>query len=220
MDNTVGSYKNKFWNKKWIKIKDSLHLTPFQRAVLVGSILGDGTLQVGKRGVNANFKVEHGLSQKDYVWWKYKIFRQWVFTEPKISFRYKDDGTRYQKSFWFRTIRHPIIRELHKRFYQNGKKIIPDDIEHELTPLTLAVWIMDDGGYAHSNLNISTYSFSKKEVERLLKSIFIRYKIQGRYHRDRDKGYRTYFNTKETKKLINVIKQYIVPKLRYKIGFL
>jgi hypothetical protein len=87
MVNTVGSFVevNKMWQKKWIGVKQSLFLTQEQKSVLVGSILGDGTLRLGERAINANFKVEQGLAQKDYVFWKYDIFQPWVFTEPKLS---------------------------------------------------------------------------------------------------------------------------------------
>ncbi len=67
MVNTVGSFVevNKKWQKKWINIKTSLLLTQEQQSVLIGSILGDGTLRLGQRAINANFKVEHGLKQID-----------------------------------------------------------------------------------------------------------------------------------------------------------
>ena len=34
-------------------------------------------------------------------------------------------------------------------FYHKGKKIIKPSIENYLTPLCLAVWIMDDRGWAN-----------------------------------------------------------------------
>ena len=100
MGNTVGSFieVSKFWQRKWIHPKKSLVLTQEQQSILIGSILGDGTLQLGERGINANFKTEQGLAQKKYVWWKYKIFQPWVFTEPKISYRYRTSGEKYAKS--------------------------------------------------------------------------------------------------------------------------
>lgn len=52
----------------------------------------------GDGAVNANFKVEQGLVQKEYVFWKYAILKSLVFTEPKISFRYDSGGKRYPKS--------------------------------------------------------------------------------------------------------------------------
>ena len=140
MVNTVGSLKtNKYWQKNWIQIKNSLYLTDEQKSLIVGSMLGDGTLRVGEGAVNANLKIEHGLAQQDYVWWKYNILKPLVFTGPKISYRYKENGDKYAKSLWFRTIRHPEITDFHKRFYENGRKIVPKNIARDLNDLALAI---------------------------------------------------------------------------------
>src|SRR3989338_11705518 len=137
MVNTVGSCETKYWHRKWIPIKNSLQLSQEQRSVITGSLLGDGTMRVGKGARNSNFKIEHGLEQKEYVEWKYSILAPLVFTEPKISYRYTKDREKYPKSWWFRTIRHPLFTEIYRRFYvtdgyRNGRKIVPDSIRQEL----------------------------------------------------------------------------------------
>jgi hypothetical protein len=63
MVNTVGSCENKYWHKKWIPIKKALALNLKQKALIIGSLLGDGTMRLGKGARNVNFKVEHGLMQ-------------------------------------------------------------------------------------------------------------------------------------------------------------
>ena len=224
MVNTVGSCENKYWYKKWILIKKSLRLNLKQRSLIIGSLLGDGTMRLGRGAQNVNFKVEHGLVQKEYVDWKYQILKPFVFTEPKISYRYDEKGNKYEKSWWFRTIRHPLFAEIYKKFYKregyrNGRKIISFEIEKELTPFALAVWIMDDGSYCKGKIDISTYSFSFQEIIFLQECFENIFNIQIRYHRDRDKGYRMYCSQEETKKLINVIRPYIIPSMMYKIGF-
>src|SRR3990167_10285049 len=108
MVNTVGSSENKHWYKKWIPIKNGVTILPTQRSLIIGSLLGDGTMRMGKGAINSNFKVEQGLVQKDYVFWKYEILKSLVFTEPKISYRNEFQKNRDQKSWWFRTRRHPL----------------------------------------------------------------------------------------------------------------
>lgn len=224
MVNTVGSCETKHWQKKWILIKKSLDLTPRQKLVIIGSLLGDGTMRIGKKAKNANLKIEHGLKQKEYVEWKYSILKPFVFTEPKISYRYREDGKKYPKSWWFRTIRHPILTRIYNQFYlgegyRNGRKIVPSEIKDNLTPLTLAVWIMDDGSYSRGKIDISTYSFLLPEIRFLQECLRDKFRIKGLFYRDRDKGYRIYFNKQETDKLIRVINTHIIPSMEYKIGF-
>ena len=88
-----------------------------QRSFIIGSLLGDGTMRMGKGAINANFKVEQGVVQKDYVFWKYEILKSLVFTEPKISYRYNPEKEIYPKSWWFRTIRHPLLTQIYDTFY-------------------------------------------------------------------------------------------------------
>lgn len=224
MVNTVGSCETKYWQKKWIPIKNSLTLTSKQKAVIIGSLLGDGTMRIGRGAKNANLKIEHGLKQKRYVNWKYHILQSFVFTKPKMSYRYRENNEKYPKSWWFRTIRHPILTEIYRRFYlgegyRNGKKIIPLNIKDDFIPLTLAVWIMDDGSYSRGRINISTYSFSLQEIRYLQKYLEEQFKIEAVFYKDRDKGYRMYFRKQETNKLIRIIHPHIISSMMYKIGF-
>lgn len=222
MVNTVGSYENKHWHKKWIPIKESLVLNQKQKDLIIGSLLGDGTMRLGKGAQNVNFKVEHGLVQKEYVLWKYQILKPFVFTEPKLSYRKDDNEKPYKKSWWFRTIRHPYFTEIYHRFYKgngykSGRKIIPNNFK--LTPFILAVWIMGDGSYSNEKIDISTYCFSLPEIYFLQGCFKDTFDITINFYRDRDKGYRMYCNQQETKKLIKTIRPYIIPTMMYKIGF-
>lgn len=220
----MGSCENINWQKKWRKIKRKTVLTKKQKSLIVGSLLGDGTMRVGRNAINANFKVEHGLAQKEYVLWKYRILKPLVFTKTKLSYRYRSNGKKYPKSWWFRTIRHPLLTKIYQEFYKsegykNGKKLIPLDLKTILNPLSLSVWIMDDGCFSRGKIDISTYSFSISDIEKLQEVFQKKFGIEINYYRDRDKGYRMYCKKTETKKLVKIIQPYIIPSMKYKIGF-
>ena|SRR3989338_3395375 len=72
-------------------------LTSMQHAILVGSLLGDGTLRRQDSRPNALFEVNHAFQYKDYVDWKYLYFRQFVLTEPKAR---KSNGERIAISIY------------------------------------------------------------------------------------------------------------------------
>lgn len=199
------------------RYKRGLSLTQRQISILVGSLLGDGTLIVGKNAINANFKTEQGLRQKDYVFWKYEQFKEWVTTPPKISVRYDEKRVPYEKSWWFRTIRHPNITLFHKLFYKGGVKVVPGNIADLLDPLALAVWIMDDGSLNQNKIDISTYSFELDEIKLLQRVILKKFALRSNFYADRNKGFRMYFSKKETQKLIPLISQFVIPNLAYKI---
>lgn len=224
MVNIVGSYENKHWQKKWIHLKKDIVFSPPQRSLIIGSLLGDATMRIGKGAVNANFKIEQGLIQKKYVLWKYEILKSLVLTKPKLSFRNDVNGKRYAKSWWFRTIRHPKFTEIYFTFYKTngyrcGRKIVSKSVLKLIDPMALAIWIMDDGSYSKNKIDISTYSFTLSEIKLLQKIILSKFKIQMNYYKDRDKGYRMYCNKEETQKMIEVIYPYIIQSMMYKIGF-
>jgi hypothetical protein len=223
MVNTVGSRRNKHWTKKWSNLKRDMYLTKIQRSLIIGSMLGDGTMRIGKGSINANFKIEHGLKQRKLVLWKYKILESLVFTRPKVSYRYRDTGERYQKSWWFRTIRHPLLTDIYKDFYVGekyrvGRKIVPKDIKKDLDALALAVWIMDDGSFNQKIIDVSTYSFTEREIQILQEALAGKYDISSNYYKDRNKGFRIYFNQSETRKLVQIIRPHFIPSMEYKIG--
>jgi len=223
MVNTVGSSESKYWNKKMLSLKKGMQLTSKQRSFIIGSMLGDATMRIGIKAKNANLKIDHCLEQKEYVFWKYEILKNFVTTPPKLSYRKIKEGIRYKKSWWFRTLRHPVLTEIYNQFYTKdsyrcGKKIVPGLLVDEMNPFIMAVWVMDDGSYNQGKIDISTYSFTLKEVEKLLSIVKKKFNITMLYHKDRDKGYRIYCNQKETQKLIDLICPYIIKTMRYKIG--
>lgn len=223
MGNTVGSRRGQLSSGLALRAyKSKLNLTSRQISILIGSLLGDGTLRVGYKAANANFKIEQGLVQKGYCLWKYDNFKEWVLTPPKLSYRYHDNGERYEKSWWFRTVRHPKITFFRNLFYnKQGRKIIPKNIGQFLDPLSFAVWIMDDGYLSKKGIyDISTYSFKENEIHILQRALMDKFQITGKYFSDRDKGFRMYFPKSETKNISSIISPHIVSCMKYKLPLL
>src|SRR3989338_10166444 len=225
MVNPVGRLQSKYWNKKMLSLKKEMQLSSKQRSFIIGSMLGDATMRVGIKAKNANFKIDHCLEQKEYVFWKYEILKSFVTTSPKLSYRKTPEGIRYKKSWWFRTLRHPVLTEIYNQFYTTdfyrcGQKIVPDSLIEDIDPFALSVWIMDDGSYNQGKIDISTYSFTLKEIDKLCSIIKKKFNVTALYYKDRDKGYRIYCNKTETQKLIDLICPYIIKTMRYKIGLL
>ena len=53
-------------------------------------------------------------------------------------------------------------------FYKNGKKYINKEVGKYLTPLALAIWVMDDGGWAQPGVRLATNSFKLEEIQFLV----------------------------------------------------
>jgi hypothetical protein len=186
-----------------------------QRSLLIGSLLGDGTLNFS--GNFPNLKIEHCLKQRFYVFYKYRLLKQFVSTSPNLSYRYDNNREPYPKSWWFRTIGLETLKFYYGLFYINKIKVIPNNIEKLLDPLVLAIWAMDDGS---SNNNRTAFyfnsqSFSLFDQLRLCKILKNKFYLNARTHKDKDK-YRIYIPVADTNQLHRMIYPYLLPQFVYK----
>lgn len=60
---------------------------------------------------------------------------------------------------------------------KKGKKVISSDIEKYITPLALAVLIMDDGGWAKPGVRIATNNYKLEEVQFLTEILKRKYNL-------------------------------------------
>jgi len=219
MGNTVGSRGNLHWNTKEVReIRRKLELSEVQKAVLIGTILGDGCLSENadkkhwKKHWKKNFrlKIEQSDKHRKYVFWLHNIFKGWTLSSPKYL---------KERNAWrFYTLSHPKITEFRKIFYGNKRKIVPENIEKFLTdPLSLAVWFMDDGA---GRQNCRVYSlcvhcFSKREVIFLKECLKRNFGLEIAIHWD-GKGFRLYIPVRTAERFEDLIFPYIIPSMRYK----
>jgi LAGLIDADG DNA endonuclease family len=96
--------------------------------------MGDGAMRCK---TNALLEVNHSVHQQFYVDWKYRHLEPLVSTPPKL---WKGNGNRIACRFVTRSL--PELTPYYRLFYESGRKRIP---ELKLSPLTMAVWFMDDG---------------------------------------------------------------------------
>lgn len=106
-------------------------------------------------------------------------------------------------------------------FYRNKVKFIPENICQILkSPLSLAVWFMDDGGRRNDSygLFLNTLSFTKREQEMLIECLKRYFSLESRIHWVQD-GYRIYIPSKESEKFCRTVYPYMIPSMYYKLSF-
>ena len=201
--------------------KNKLSLSKRQKEILVGTILGDGHLERLYTPILGRLKVEHSYKQKDYVDWLYREFRNWVRTKPRMR-NVNVFGNTYL-NYGFSTYGHRLLGEFKKRFYKKKKKIVPDDLEKDITPLGLAIWYMDDGSIKskkHKGAFLNTQEFKNNEIKKLQRILRKKFGIKSTT-RDQTRNQKTkkqiYLGGKSGEKFIKLIKPYIIPSMRYKI---
>ena len=195
-----------------------MELSDSQQAMMLGLVLGDGYLQ--KTGeYNARLRLEHGLKQKDYLLWKVKQLPRLFSGDVKYLSRVHPLSGRTYHYCRHQSIATPYLGNLRRLFYSDSKKIIPKELVQLLrSPLSLAIWYMDDGYYYRRDGCAYLYlgNVSRREamiVCKLLKSNF------GLMTKPlvKKRGYAIYFPRREIGKLKNIIADHLLPGFNYKI---
>lgn len=188
-------------------------LSQEQRAVLTGTLLGDGCL--AKHGRHHCLHVKHKLAHRELVLMKYGVFRDFVSMAPH-QFEQRLGGKRYP-CVQFATRTHPVFSEWHRRFYRERRKIVPADIANDLSPLALAVWLMDDGAADYAGVTIQTHSFEQEETTRLAAALRVEYGIDAGTRRNRGSTI-IYIPSRSIRRLVEVVDGHILPSFGYKLS--
>lgn len=202
MDNTVGS-------------RGFVILTQRQEEILLGKLLGDGFLE--QNGVNVRLKIDHGAKQKDYVFWLYEEFKSVALQPYQLMFQDKRNGKMY-KHWRFATHSSPVFNFWRQLFYQEGRKVINSQVIEKLTPLSLAIWYMDDGFRRTDcrGLYLCTSGYSMEEQRLMQVCLEKKFNIQTSLH-FAAKNVRIYISSSQVDKFCNIVKPFILPSFQYKL---
>lgn len=194
-----------------------MSLSQKQKDIIVGLLLGDGYIEFD--GFKASrLQIKQAECKKEYVFWLYDQLADLVRTPPK---------QRPDTKQWYFSTRSIIeMEEFRLLFYKNRRKIVPENIEELISsPVTLAVWFMDDGTLdyrikSHYSFSMSTDAFTIEEVS-LLKSVLknkfgIESSIQTPSCRGK-KYTKLYIGKNGREKFLQTINKYILNCFAYKI---
>lgn len=196
------------------------------RALLLGMLIGDGCLKVKphKDTKYYEYVISHSTKQKEYLEHKLKIFHS-IVGGKKLNISY--GKTKWGESCRFSRC-NKYFKLLHRYLYSNNnKKYITRKVLDWLNEQSLAIWYMDDGGLKLSYNNqkqvsscqmiLSTYC-SEEQANIIINWFKEKWGIECRklLHKKTNSFYLS-FNTKEGKKLEELIKPYIISSMEYKL---
>lgn len=147
--------------------------------VILGSLLGDGSISLSKGYANARFAFRHSQKQLEYFNSKVSLLRE--ISSEKNIWRQVTGTNEYSPigsiKFRFQSLALPQLTSIYKLVTRRGKKVIRRKWLNLLSPLSLAIWWMDDGSVVSNGRKgvFCTDSFSYKEIEvlqRYLKTVW------------------------------------------------
>lgn len=221
--------ENNVGNKKYTSIVSYMINLPNRILyILVGLILSDGYIDYkslkGKEKkidkdivlVNSRFRFKQSMKHVSYLLYVYSLLSHYCVSVPKI----KIDTAKGKKYFNIELITRslPVFTLLRQKFYNGRVKIIPLDIYDYLTYEGLAHIIMSDGSHMHGGgIVLHFQNFTLKELIYLINVLKIKFNIDSTIHKHRTQ-YAIYIKKESMDRLYLLVKDYIIPSMRYKFN--
>ena len=184
--------------------------TSEQEQLAVGTTLGDGYIYPTGR-----LQLEHQERFKPYLLWKYEMLESLASGVPKRCVRF-DKRTEKEYMSW-RFYTKTVFKNYRELFYPDGRKIVPVNIGQLLvSPLSLAVWFMDDGGKGArtpKGVIISVNGFSISDRLLLRECLNVNFQLEVNLHNNGQ----IYIPAASYKRFYEIVASYIVPSMRYKL---
>lgn len=190
---------------------------------LIGGLLGNANANA--RTIDGvRFCYRQSIIHQEYLIFLYQFFYERGYCSNLAPRKYTrklvNKTTKEVKEYYgyeFNTFTFRSFKWIYELFYKKGKKIISPLIEQYLTPLALAVWIMDDGGFANPGVRLATYCFSLEEVKILVNILTKVYSLNCTIQNVNGK-YNIYITKESIPKLREIVLPHIVPSMLYKLN--
>lgn len=190
-------------------------LTQRQREILIGTVLGDAHLE--QNGRYTRMRVDHYNKHKAYIFWLAHEFSPFSLVPRRIRQKDKRNGKNYDR-WHFSTRSMPVFDEFRALFYKGRRKRISLALAKFITPLSLAIWYMDDGFRRRDSKGfyLCTSSFSEGEQRILQHILRVRFALTTNIHHQHDLG-RIFIPSASADRFNQLVKPYILPVFQYKL---
>ncbi len=193
-------------------------LTKYQHDIILGSILGDGSI----RNMNLKrcplYSEVHSIRQQNYSQFKFYKLRNIMSVNETYSSAYSEeyDATEkcriYSKSVY-------TLKQF-EDMYEHGKKKISESIIDKMTPVVMAIWFCDDGSTSFSDrqrprATFHTQGFTLDECT-ILQRALLKFGIESKLH-NYGHGYQIDLTADSSSTMYELIAQYIPPSMQYKL---
>ena len=191
------------------------------KSLILGSLLGDGSLKKEPKYANLRFKFRHSIVQKDHFDWKVSLLKE-ISTDKSVQLQQPDKvGYNKNKKVLFQSSACPQLTELWKRVCDGGNNlVIARHWLNHMTEISLAVWWFDDGSLIKAVRQgvICSESFSKEANEKLANYLQVVWHVTCKVRlRSKEKShYRLWMNTTELEKFLVIILPFAVTSFAVK----
>lgn len=186
-------------------------------SIIYGSLLGDSYC------IHNNNKTKISFYLKDnhnyYLLWFHRLISNLGYCNtkvPRITTRLVNRG-KIIKEIRFNTWAYELFNIIHNEWYdRDNHKVLPNDIEYYLNPLTLAIWVMNNGIKINNNKLIISNDLSYNDNIKLIHILSNKYKLNCTIVKYYNKYHINILN-ESINDLYFIIKEYVVLSMKYKV---
>lgn len=144
--------------------RSQFQLNDHFREGLTGTLLGDAYMR--RFSINSNSRIifRQGSINSDYLLHLCDLFKEFTLKSPSVTTIIDKESKKSRSNLSFATITLPWFNEFYELFYVGGRKRIPLNISEYLTRVSLAYWIMDDGGFTGQGLKLYTNAYNVESL--------------------------------------------------------
>ena len=113
------------------------------KEIILGSLLGDGSLKIHNGYRNARFSFRHSNRQRSYFLWKVDLLSE--IAAPKSVIIQPPDGYSQYEKLRFQSCALPALSEIYTLTHKARKFRIRRKWLNQMSALSLAIWWFDDG---------------------------------------------------------------------------
>lgn len=189
---------------------------------LIGSLLGDCHLEKRTEGCGTRIIFEQCQQNMEYLYWYHKyLVNRGYCPDKKPYFRRKiGQGNKVFYSYRINSYTFSSFNWLHDLFYPNKIKCVPknQEIWNLFTPLSLAIWYMDDGSRTKSGAKFATNNFEWSDIEFLCNMLKSKFKLETSIHSSGpNKGFTIYIKSESWPHFKTLIEPHVHPCMKYKL---
>lgn len=192
-------------------LRSDWHLSHVQEQVILGKLLGDGSLAAG----SCSHHLAFGHTELELVEWTCRGLGD--LASDKRDTQMSGYGSLMHRACTHNSV---FVSTKFGDFIREGRKVVPTWVADELTPLAIAFWYMDDGSLGHhgnqeDRAHFAVCGFTQEDCA-VLQAGLRRYGINSIYYTA--EGYsRLRLNADNAERLFLLIAPYIPPNLQYKL---
>jgi ubiquinol-cytochrome c reductase cytochrome b subunit len=207
------------------RLKGDKRIGPHNRdiySIIFGSLLGDAYAEKRNKGIGTRISFYQENTHLAYIIWLHKNLSNLNYCNsnlPKIQTRLGKKGI-VRKVLRFHTWTYTNFNFFHEIFYFEGIKKVPlsEYLDQYLTPLALAIWIMDDGAKVSKGLKLCTNSFTYSDCIKLVNILHSKFSLKVTIQSAGvPNQYNLYIWKESMINLRSIVQEYIIPEMKYKI---